>query len=130
MDSLSPRPAPRARSRRIQPLQQTSAHLGAERADWLAARAEAAGTSRCAALLALWPRAADGALIVPQPRHPRAPVPVRLRGSGADVCKVLTLNGPEWVSVSGPLLATLIARRWTLSAVARAVIDDAVEGGL
>lgn len=119
----------RTRSRALPRAQQSTIHLGAERAAWLADRAEAAGCSRGAALLALWPRDAAGGLSCPRPRHPRAPMPLAVRGLAREgLPAIVTLNGPAWIDVAEGILSAVVARGWTLSAVARAVIDDHLEG--
>ncbi len=119
----------RTRTRSLPRAQQSTIHLGAERAAWLAARAEADGCSRGGALLALWPRSPSGGLSCPRPRHPRAPMPLAVRGMAREgLPAVVTLNGPAWIDVAEGILAAVAAERWTLSAVARAVIDAHLEG--
>ena len=117
------------RIRTLDRAHQTTIHVGAERAAWLAARAEAEGCSRGAALLSLWPRDADGRATCPRPRHPRLPVPLAIRGlaTSAQVA-IVTLNGPAWIDVAGGILDAVDGNGWTLSAVARAVIDAHLEG--
>lgn len=114
---------------------QTSAHLGPERVAWVTSRADAAGLSRAAFVVSLWPRDADGALALVAPRHPRAPMPLGLRGYTATTAgglAILTLHGPDWADAGGPALRDRLAahgRGWSLSSVVRAVIDAAVESG-
>jgi hypothetical protein len=114
---------------------QTSAHLGPERVAWVTSRADAAGLPRAAFVASIWPREADGALALVQPRHPRAPLPLGLRGytaSSVGGLAILTLHGPAWTDAGGPDLRGRLAahgRGWSLSAMVRAVIDAAVEAG-
>jgi hypothetical protein len=118
----------RTRNRFLSHALQTTVHLGAERAAWLAARAEADGCSRGGALLALWPRDAAGGLSCPRPRHPRAPMPLAVRGMAREgLPAVVPLNGPAWIAVAEGILVAVAAKGWTLSAVARAVIDQHLE---
>lgn len=118
----------RTRTRTLPRTQQATIHLGAERAAWLAARAEADGCSRGGALLALWPRSPAGRLSCPRPRHPRAPMPLAVRGLAREgLPAVVTLNGPAWIAVAEGILVAVAAKGWTLSAVARAVIDAHLE---
>ena len=129
--TVTPSAPPR---RRAPPVGQTSAYLGSARMAWLTARAAAAGQSRVACLLALWPRDPDGALALVPPRHPRAalPVPLRAYTSHVPALEILTLHGPDWIDAGGAALRDRLAangRSWPLSAVVRAVVDAAVEAG-
>jgi hypothetical protein len=114
---------------------QTSAHLGPERVAWVTSRADAAGLPRAAFVASIWPRDEAGALALVQPRHPRAPMPLGLRGytaASAGGLAILTLHGPAWTDAGGPDLRgrlTAHGRGWSLSSVVRAVIDTAVEAG-
>jgi hypothetical protein len=56
-------------------------------------------------------------------------MPLAVRGMAREgLPAVVTLNGPAWIDVAEAILSAVAAERWTLSAVARAVIDQHLEG--
>jgi hypothetical protein len=55
-------------------------------------------------------------------------MPLAVRGLAREgLPAVVTLNGPAWIDVAEGILVAVSAQRWTLSAVARAVIDAHLE---
>jgi hypothetical protein len=56
-------------------------------------------------------------------------MPLTVRGMAREgLPAVVTLNGPAWIAVAEGILVAVAAKGWTLSAVARAVIDVHLEG--
>lgn len=119
----------------VAPGAQASAWVGTARVAWLDRQATPEHPSRCATLLALWPRAADGSLIAVPPRHRAEPLPQRIidavasyEGEDRRWIGVVTLHGPEWRERGPALVAQIESLGWSLSDVCKAVIDLAAGG--
>lgn len=104
----------------------TSVAIGPARMVYLDAIAKVGGhSSRTAALLSIWPRAALGpaTFAAPKLRPVRAPLPVCLRSMQVDGLGICQLSGPEWAANHAAVRYLAVALDVSLSQVVKAVID-------
>jgi hypothetical protein len=104
----------------------TSVAIGPARMVYLDAVAKVGGlSSRTAALLSIWPRAALGptAFAAPKLRPVRAPLPVCLRTIEAEGLGICQLSGPEWAAHHADVRWLAVSLAVSLSQVVKAVID-------